>query len=129
MKAVEIYSMWKLIIPIFNIGFDKARNSWSHSNLLQVVVIREGVRAALHSILSNYYKTHNKPLRKANSEFITLIPLRIYNVTYFSLFQFHLNITEEPLQIFIGNHSEGFFLFYDSAFYISFIYLFIFSLK
>ena len=44
MKAVEIYSTWKLIILVFSIAFDKVRNSWIHSNLLQVVVIREGVR-------------------------------------------------------------------------------------
>lgn len=44
MKAVEIRSVWKLIIPVLDIAFDKVRNSWIHSNLLQVVVIREGVK-------------------------------------------------------------------------------------
>ena len=43
-KAVEIHSIWKLIIPVLNIAFDKIRNSWVYANLLQVVVIREGVK-------------------------------------------------------------------------------------
>lgn len=43
-EAVEIHYIWKLIIPVLNIAFDKVRNSWIHSNLLQVVIIREGVK-------------------------------------------------------------------------------------
>lgn len=44
MKAVEIGSIWTVIISALSIAFDNVRNSWIHSNLLQVVVIREGVK-------------------------------------------------------------------------------------
>lgn len=104
MKAVEIYSSWKWIIPVFNIAFDKETVGfilicfkwWSLERVW---------RTALHSILSNYYKIHNKTLRKANSQSSLSPPLWTYNISiYLSVSFKDKYTTEKPVHNFIGNH-------------------------